>query len=249
MSWILVLIPLVLASPLPADPYAVTEVTAPATLEGRVRLAGPPPDAAPLDAGRSPGSCDGAKPDESWVLGPEGGVANVVVSLEKISAGKPWPEVPSPVLDQQGCVFVPHVVTAPTGALLEVRNSDQVFHNVHAYTWSGKYTPFNLAMPPGAAPVRQPLERPGILSLRCDAGHRWMSGYVHVGRTPYHAMTGRDGRFRITGIPPGVHEVSVWHERFGLEEFPVSFGPSAITTLELEAFSGPDRLEAPPRVR
>lgn len=224
-------------------PYVVTEVTSPGTLEGRIVLVGSPPPPGGIEAGGAPGSCGGHKADESLLLDSEGGVAHGVVSLERIAGGKPWPEDPPPVLDQRECIFLPHVLLAPVGSSLEVRNSDPVFHNVHAYTWTGRYSPFNLAMPAGKDPLLQPLEKPGILALRCDAGHRWMSAYIHVGRTPYQVATGADGKFRVTGIPPGKHEVTVWHERFGLHRFPVSIPPSGVTTLDLRALTGPDRLE------
>jgi hypothetical protein len=39
-----------------------------------------------------------------------------------------------------------------------------------------------------------------------------MSGYVHVSQHPFFAITGDDGSFVITGVPPGKYTLLAWHE-------------------------------------
>jgi uncharacterized protein (DUF2141 family) len=36
----------------------------------------------------------------------------------------------------------------------------------------------------------------------CDA-HGWMEGWIYVVDNPYYAITGSDGKFSITDVPPG----------------------------------------------
>jgi hypothetical protein len=58
------------------------------------------------------------------------------------------------------------------------------------------------------------LRRPGTLKLRCDAGHTWMSAYVHVFDHPYFAVTDARGQFAIDtrALPPGRYTLEYWHE-------------------------------------
>lgn len=150
---------------------------------------------------------------EDLVVASDGALANVVLSVEG-SFGPPQGELPALKLEQQGCVFGPHVQSATRGAILDIGNSDPVIHNVHGLV-DGR-TVFNLAMPIPGIRVKRTLSVPGVVAIQCDSGHDWMSAYVHVFEHALHATTGRDGRFRIEGVPPGRHRVRAWHERLGV---------------------------------
>ena len=54
--------------------------------------------------------------------------------------------------------------------------------------------------------------KPGLITIRCDAGHAWMSASVMVIEHPYHAITGTDGSFRLDDVPPGAYQLRMWHE-------------------------------------
>ena len=58
------------------------------------------------------------------------------------------------------------------------------------------------------------MEKPGILRLRCDAGHTWMSAYIVVSDEPF-AMTDANGNFTIENLPPGKYEAEIWQEWLG----------------------------------
>ncbi len=203
--------------PLPwSGSYQVAVIENPSVLEGRVELTEGARKLRRLRVSTDRKSC-GAKsvPNETLLVSPDGGLANCIVALEKAREGKAPLVAGSPFLDQDGCRFVPHVLTAMVGDTLIIGNSDPVFHNVHAYSNPGYYTRFNVSLPNRGFQLKERLRRPEILELRCDAGHRWMSGYVYVAPNPYFALTGEDGRFRIEGVPPGQHEIRIWHERIG----------------------------------
>ena len=40
-----------------------------------------------------------------------------------------------------------------------------------------------------------------------------MESYVYVADHPYFDITGADGQYRITNIPPGEYRLEAWHER------------------------------------
>src|SRR5262245_45643352 len=63
----------------------------------------------------------------------EGNLANVFVRLEGTFPKTPPP--PTPVtIDQRGCVYTPRVVGVQVGQMLQIKNSDDLLHNVHSVT-------------------------------------------------------------------------------------------------------------------
>ena len=68
--------------------------------------------------------------------------------------------------------------------------------------------------------------------MMCDV-HGWMQAYIRVDRHPFHAVTDRDGRFRIEGVPKGTHLLEVWHEHFGSQEHTVTVEPNAASQLTI----------------
>ncbi|MEE9612082.1 MAG: carboxypeptidase regulatory-like domain-containing protein, partial [Desulfatiglandales bacterium] len=78
-----------------------------------------------------------------------------------------------------------------------------------------KKTVFNLALPLKGQKIKKRLRRPGMLSVKCDAGHTWMSAYVYVSKHPYYSVTDKKGSFEIKDVPPGTYMLKAWHEAFG----------------------------------
>jgi hypothetical protein len=108
------------------------------------------------------------------------------------------------------------VAVVPVGSTLTIRSSDNVLHNVHAFL--GKDTLFNLALPIPGMEIPQTMKKPGVVSIKCDAGHTWMSAYVHVVEHPYYAVTDASGKFDLKDVPPGTYTLAVWHEKYGAME-------------------------------
>ena len=54
--------------------------------------------------------------------------------------------------------------------------------------------------------------RSKVWQVNCNV-HSWMGAYIWSFDHPYAAVTDKDGKFEITGLPPGKFEVVVWHER------------------------------------
>jgi hypothetical protein len=179
---------------------------------------------------------------ENYRVGERGGLANCVVHLLDVSSGKPIPPT-TVTVDQLACVFTPHVVVTHCNTNLRLRNSDPVFHNVHGYLMRGWYSIFNIGMPTKGYEIEKPITMPGPIILKCDAGHKWMTSYVYAVENPYAALTGRDGRFQIDGIPPGHHRLKVWHETLGEADLKVEIPPSKTVEVKIEG-----RLDRKPRL-
>ncbi len=164
-------------------------------------------------------------PTERVVVGSDGtSLANSVVYLESIARGKAWtgelakgPEERTALLDQKGCVYVPHILPVRVETQVGLKNSDVAEHNVHTYNAAGntevnQMTPGESFLPEVASAY---VEKPGAYSVKCDI-HPWMNGYIWAFHHPYWAITGPDGKFEISGIPPGTYTLVCWHE--GMEE-------------------------------
>ena len=49
---------------------------------------------------------------------------------------------------------------------------------------------------------------------------------------PFCAITGKDGKFELKGVPPGNYQLLIWHEYLGSKTLPVTLTKNQ--TLELD---------------
>ena len=135
---------------------------------------------------------------------------NVLVYFKDIKYEEDPTETPA-TLDQNGCLYSPHVLGVMANQQVIIRNSDaNVLHNVHSL--AKKNMQFNAAMPIIMdLPVTfTEIESPFV--IKCDV-HAWMKAYVSVFNHPYFSVTDDSGRYQIDNVPPGTYEVDAWHER------------------------------------
>jgi len=134
------------------------------------------------------------------------------------------------VLDQRGCVYVPHVLGIMVGQPLKVVNSDFTTHNIHVMP---KNNPaWNQSQPPGAAPFYKKFAHPEVMiPVHCNE-HPWMNAYIGVVDNPFYDVTGTKGRFTIKGIPAGEYTIEAWTATFGTQEKTVHVSPHQSTTLD-----------------
>jgi len=145
-------------------------------------------------------------------------LANAVVWVDGVTAGKVLPIVRRYDLTNEGCRLVPRVQAAVTGGTLNVRNADQATH-LTRFTLSTKRTVLATVAETEAGavvPSRAVLASPGLIEVTCDM-HPWARAWVLVFNQPYFTTTNANGAFVIDSVPPGRYRVSVWHERFGTQ--------------------------------
>jgi plastocyanin len=151
--------------------------------------------------------------EEDVIVGPGGGLSNVLVRVTKGVTGRYDPPATDAAVDQSGCMYRPRVQAVIAGQTVQVKNSDQTLHNVHTYR--GASTVFNQAQIPGMAPMVKKFSEGGqIIKFKCDV-HPWMTGYVAVTTNPFFAVSTSDGSFVIEKLPPGTYALEAWHERLG----------------------------------
>lgn len=201
------------------------------TIAGVVKLDGAPPAPKEVPPTKDKEVC-GKAPifDESLVVDKATkGIQWAVVTVQG-ATGK-W-NGKGATIDQQGCVFHPHVVVAPPGKLT-VLNSDKILHNFHSY--SKNNAPINKAQPGFRKKMEVDFSKPERIKVECDA-HPWMAGWIVVSDHPYVAVTDVKGNFTIENVPPGTYTVEVWQETLGTttQQVTVEAGKTANVAVTLK---------------
>jgi plastocyanin len=167
----------------------------------------------------------GAAPADDVVVVGEGGALRNAFVYVKDGLGTLRFPIPSQaiVLDQQGCHYTPRILGVQVGQALEVLNSDQTLHNVHAIPESNQE--FNTGQPlAGMKHTHRFSTKEVMVPFKCDV-HPWMRAHVGVLDHPYFAVTDAAGAFTLQGLPPGTYTVEVWHETLGTQTQSVTIGP------------------------
>lgn len=214
------------AAPASAPPDAKrVDASKAATLTGRVLIAGDVPANTTVRTASDP-FCARANQDgvtfETYAVR-DGGLDNVFVYV-KDGLGNYYFEIPTePVkLDQQGCRYIPHVFGVRTGQPIEISNSDQTLHNVHALAEVNQE--FNIGQATaGMKNTKTFTAQEVMVTFKCDV-HSWMNAYAGVMSHPYFAVTSGGGRFELKGLPAGTYTVEAWHEKLGTESQSVTIG-------------------------
>jgi plastocyanin len=199
-------------------------------IKGRIVFAGALPGNAIIRMGVDPKCAAlnaGKRPiQESAAVALDGSVANVFLKLEGTFPRTAVPAQPV-LIDQRACFYRPRVVGVRVGQTLQVRNSDDLLHNVHSTSAAGNG--FNVGQPlAGMVYSFTPKTEEMMLPIGCDL-HRWMTAYVGIVSHPYFAVSGADGLFEIANVPAGTYTIKAWHERFGELKKPVTVKPGATT--------------------
>lgn len=196
---------------------------------GRVQVEGHFEKPRPLKVFKNREFCGPQVPNESLLVGPRGGLQNVVVTIPKARGEIMASPAKSLVLDNRNCAFVPHVQVAPIGSEILLLNSDPILHDVHARL--GSETLFNVGLPTWRQ-VTKRLTRTGLIAIHCEVLHTWMSAYIVMTSSSYFALTDEKGEFVIEDVPAGTREIKVWHEKLGTQLKTVTL--AAGTTLHVE---------------
>ena len=201
---------------------------------GRILYRGPVPAPTQVEVNRDQDVCGAIVSMASLsVDAATHGLQNAVVHVEpgtgEVSAGI-FAATPTVVQNKQ-CRFQPHIAAAQVGNETKMFNDDPVMHNTNITVANS--TVLNVAMVAGGSPIRKLLKRSGLHVVKCNV-HKFMQAYRVVFNDPYFDQTREAGQFTITGVSPGLHTISVWHETLGVLQKEVQVPVQGTVVVDLE---------------
>ncbi len=188
-----------------------------ATLKAKFVYDGPAPARAKVDSSKDPFCAPIEILSEAMLVGKDGALQNLVLMLDSKRSKAEIPaeykkEVDGKViLDNNGCVFKPHIVFARVGQVIDVLNSDQTGHNANFGFFNNQAE--NFLIPANSHKETQKLvaEESTMMPVECNI-HPWMKGYVVVLEHPYAAASDENGQIEINNLPVGEVTFLIRHE-------------------------------------
>lgn len=217
----------------PVDEATVGSVT------GKINFAGTKPKLAMIHMDQDPVCVSKHKSPvhvEDGEVNDNGTVPNVFVYVKEGADKYAWPTPTDAVtLDQDGCMYKPHVLGVQVDQTLHVISTDATTHNIHPQPKDNRE--WNESQAPGAAPLDKKFARAEIMiPVKCNQ-HPWMKAYIGVTKNPLFAVSGADGTYTIKGLPPGDYTIEAWTPTFGTQEQKVTVAPKESKTLDF-SFKG-----------
>ncbi|MGH9508525.1 MAG: carboxypeptidase regulatory-like domain-containing protein [Terriglobales bacterium] len=206
-----------------------------ASVSGTIKFTGTPPKAARIDMSQDP-NCAPTGPSTAETVVVEGGnLSNVFVYVKEGIAGSTPAPAEAATLDQHGCKYVPHVLGVVAGQTIKILNSDNTTHNIHPTPKTNRE--WNESQPPKAMALEKAFPREELmLAIKCNQ-HPWMKMYLNVLKHNFFAVSGKDGKFEIKGLPPGDYTIAALHESLGEQTMKVTVAAKDAKTADF-SFAG-----------
>ncbi len=222
-------------SAVPAQSTPIDPATT-ASISGTVTFSGAAPSPVKIDMSQDPACGNQPAFDESVIV-TNSDLANVFIYIKDGLGNRSFALPAKPVtIQQKGCRYQPHVLGALTGQTIRIVNDDNTSHNIHPHPQTSRQ--WNESQPPQGTPIDTKFDHPEILiPVQCNQ-HPWMHMYLGIVSNPFFAVTGKDGKFEIHGLPPGTYTLAAVHERLGERDLKITVGPKESKTVDFN-FSAP----------
>jgi plastocyanin len=149
------------------------------------------------------------RPGDSGPPPADAGTRRAVVYFESAPRGAfEERESARATLDQRDETFMPHVLAITVGTVVDFPNNDRTYHNVFSLS---KAQRFDLGRYAAGRSKAVRFDRPGIVRVFCDI-HSHMNAFILVFNHRFFSVTDPQGRYEISGVPPGTYTLSAWYE-------------------------------------
>ena len=163
---------------------------------------------------------------QAMQLAPESELRHVVVYLKDAPATPVQPKRAE--IRQANENFVPRVVAVPVGSTVDFPNDDPIYHNVFSLS---RAKTFDLGRYPKGKSAKVLFDKPGVVKVFCQI-HSHMSATVMIFNHPWFQIPDEKGNFDLSGVPPGDHQITAWHERLGDTTLQVHVDPGKPATID-----------------
>lgn len=243
--WFVFILITLLFSGASAVAYNAVEIGDGATIRGHVTYGGLIPEADVYYMQKNPRVCGQARDAKdgtrsvSLVRVEEGMLRDVVVFLDDVNTGKPFPKN---FLDfasfwSQWCTWEPRIGVFVNGDPITIMNSDAVAHNPIGYETIGRarLNHFNVPLHMDESKFHQPvtLRKGRVLKLEC-LQHQFMHSWMFAVDNPYFAISSDAGKFQLDKIPPGRYAVTAWHPTLGRQSTAVTLAANQALEVTFE---------------
>jgi plastocyanin len=137
-------------------------------------------------------------------------------------------------MKQEGKQFTPSVLVVQKGTTVNFPNMDAFFHNVFSVTPDHS---FDLGSYRQGETKSVTMAKPGVVSVYCNM-HPQMVGHILITPNGNYVRAGKDGFFRLTGVPAGKHRVVAWAPNAKPVSADAEVSDAGVVTLELELKPG-----------
>lgn len=146
-----------------------------------------------------------------FIIDKQKGLKDVVITLEHVDAGKPFPNKPINILSEN-CKFLPEVNILPQGGTFFVDNQDAVMHNSQVYQSERGKILLNIPIPAEEISEGKVMFKKHYKIFQMICGmHEFMQTWGYRVQNPYYYQTQVDGNYKIDNIPPGEYKITAWH--------------------------------------
>ncbi len=176
-------------------------------IQGRVTLSGEPPAEKPIP-------CDTHPTTHFFVTDTNRGLADTLIYISKgLSISTPVRIQTTNELIFTNCQMKPFVSAVIGPARMVVHDAEGTMHSLRVTSAEGKSNRPGYVSPDHSAAFPL-LGRQSFSTVACE-NHPYEFAFVSVLDNPFFAITGTDGGFALTNVPPGNYTVTALHRRPG----------------------------------
>lgn len=169
-----------------------------------------------------------------FIINKQRGLKDVVISLEKVEAGKPFVNKSINIISEK-CKFEPDVNVIRQGGTFFVDNQDAVMHNSQVYQKKQGKILLNIPIPAEEISEGKVVFKKNYKIFQMICGmHEFMQTWGYRVQNPYYSKTPVSGNYKIDNIPPGEYKVNAWHFLMKIQSKKITVSAGETINLDFE---------------